>query len=771
MMKKTTIALSSAALTFLLSFAAQMPEKPPDVWLPFRFFVGQWEGRGEGQPGISHGRQEWQFVLGGKYLQIKNEARFDPHEKNPRGEVHEDWGFISYDRMRKAYVFRQFHVEGFVNQYVCPGPDADGKTFVFLSEAIENMPPGFKARLTYRILDDIRFEQTFDLAPPGREMACYSKGVMIRKGVPRPAAKERKKSLRTSPNYEASFSLDATSPFVPDGRHSLAEISCKVFFPSVTFEFDPEEDPLLGRCQVNADKGKGTFSKLILNDAQKGEERLSPGFLSARPLEFTAGLAIESEPMPEEEAALHSRTAPAKVRLSFWTEWEPTPIRWGSKFGSGSLPDLKIVFEVPFHELLQGKPFSVTVPHEGLHPEDKGYWKINFRPALKKKYPPNTLTAEEKAQGWRLLFNGRDFTNWRGVGSETIPERLWSVKDGMISKEDVPGGATLPDGQPVLGGDIITRETFLDFEFAFEWKVEKGANSGVKYNVDENLTSDGRPSRATLGFEYQVIDNIGFAEPLTPKQTAGSLYDLVPAAPGNAALPAGEWNRSRIVFQGTRIEHWLNGVKVVETDTASESFKTGLAGSKFAKIDGFARKKKGHISLQDHNGAYVFRSLKIREIPPKMEPQNADMVSTAEAGKRIGIIGLDTSHAPAFARIFNSRNASAEDYRGFRVVAAYPQGSRDIESSTSRVPGYTQDMREMKVEIVNSIPALLQKVDFVLLTSNDGRVHLEQALPVIEAGKPLYVDKPMAASLADVIAIFEAAEAKTMISNQRMPGF
>ena len=138
----------------------------------------------------------------------------------------------------------------------------------------------------------------------------------------------------------------------------------------------------------------------------------------------------------------------------------------------------------------------------------------------------------------------------------------------------------------------------------------------------------------------------------------------------------------------------------------------------------------------------------------------ADWISTVAPGKRIGIIGLDTSHAPAFARTYNAPDASAEDFRGFRVVAAYPQGSRDIEASTSRVAGYVREMRDMGIEIVESIAALLGKVDFVLLTSNDGRVHLEQALPVIEAGKPLYVDKPMAASLTDVIALFEAARAK-----------
>ncbi len=371
---------------------------------------------------------------------------------------------------------------------------------------------------------------------------------------------------------------------------------------------------------------------------------------------------------------------------------------------------------------------------------------------------PNTLTSEEQSLGWRLLFNGRDLADWRGVGSDTVPDRIWSVREGTIVREDAPVGEILPDGQPALGGDIITRETFLDFEFSFEWQVAKGANSGIKYNVDENLTSDGRPSRGTLGFEYQLIDDLTFPEPLTPKQKSGSLYDLEPATPGNAARPAGGWNSSRILFLGTRIEHWLNGVRVVAVDTASPPFQESLAESKFAKIEGFARKRQGHIALQDHNGAYAFRNLKVRELGRAHRSEG--WVGTAEAGKRVGLIGLDTSHAPAFTRSFNAQDASAEDFGGFRVVAAFPQGSRDIDSSTSRVAGYVREMLDMGVEIVDSIPALLQRVDCVLLTSNDGRVHLEQARPVIEAGKPLYIDKPMAASLADVIALFEAAREK-----------
>ncbi len=124
---------------------------------------------------------------------------------------------------------------------------------------------------------------------------------------------------------------------------------------------------------------------------------------------------------------------------------------------------------------------------------------------------------------------------------------------------------------------------------------------------------------------------------------------------------------------------------------------------------------------------------------------------------RVGVIGLDTSHAPAFAKLMNDSKAEA-DVAGCRIVAAYPQGSKDIESSTSRVPGYTQQFRDMGIEIVDSIPALLEKVDCVLLESNDGRPHLEQVLPVLKAGKRCFIDKPIAGSLADAVAIFDASQ-------------
>lgn len=124
---------------------------------------------------------------------------------------------------------------------------------------------------------------------------------------------------------------------------------------------------------------------------------------------------------------------------------------------------------------------------------------------------------------------------------------------------------------------------------------------------------------------------------------------------------------------------------------------------------------------------------------------------------RVGIIGLDTSHSVAFTKSLNSPGADPQ-FKGYRVVAAYPKGSNDIESSVKRIPGYTKEVKKLGVEIVSSVDELLKKVDFVLLETNDGRLHLEQATEVIKAGKRMFIDKPVAASLADVISIYAAAK-------------
>jgi hypothetical protein len=118
--------------------------------------------------------REYQLVLNGKFLQVQNQSIYDPQPKNPKGEIHEDWGMISYDKSRKQFVFRQFHVEGFVNQYVLTDLSPDGKIIVFTSEAIENIPAGWRARETYKIVNSDEFIEIFELAAPGKDFEVYS---------------------------------------------------------------------------------------------------------------------------------------------------------------------------------------------------------------------------------------------------------------------------------------------------------------------------------------------------------------------------------------------------------------------------------------------------------------------------------------------------------------------------------------------------------------------------------------------------------------------
>jgi hypothetical protein len=159
---------------------APAPEKAPDVWAPFRHFAGTWQGQGEGKGGISKGTLTFQFILGGHFLETKNQTLFPPQENNPKGQVHEDMGVFSYDQSRSCYVYRQFHGEGFVNQYICKKVLDEGRTFIFVSERLENLPPEMKARLTYKIMNPNEFQMTFDIAMPGADFECYSTGVMKR---------------------------------------------------------------------------------------------------------------------------------------------------------------------------------------------------------------------------------------------------------------------------------------------------------------------------------------------------------------------------------------------------------------------------------------------------------------------------------------------------------------------------------------------------------------------------------------------------------------
>jgi len=145
-----------------------------DPWGPFRFFLGEWSGSGKGEPGISRSDRDYSLVLHGRFIQIRNRAVYEPQEANPDGEVHEDLGLLGFDKLRGQYVLREFHVEGFVNQYLIDTTDSERGKIVMISEAIENIAPGWRARTTYETLSDDGFREEFDLAGPGKDWERYS---------------------------------------------------------------------------------------------------------------------------------------------------------------------------------------------------------------------------------------------------------------------------------------------------------------------------------------------------------------------------------------------------------------------------------------------------------------------------------------------------------------------------------------------------------------------------------------------------------------------
>jgi len=225
---------------------------------------------------------------------------------------------------------------------------------------------------------------------------------------------------------------------------------------------------------------------------------------------------------------------------------------------------------------------------------------------------PNSLTPAEHAAGWRLLFDGRTLTGWRGVGYDTVPTAHWVVVDGAIKKAD---------GRPLVGGDLMTVDSFGDFELSFEWKVTQGANSGVKYNVSEPMSlaqggagTQGGPTLSALGFEYQVLDDDRHEDGKLPSHRSAGLYDLIAPNDSKQLRPVGEWNRAQVVFRGNHGEHWLNGEKVVEFDLGTTRMDSVLAASKYKTIPGFGAKRRGHIVLQDHGDEVYYRGLKVRPL-------------------------------------------------------------------------------------------------------------------------------------------------------------
>lgn len=209
----------------------------------------------------------------------------------------------------------------------------------------------------------------------------------------------------------------------------------------------------------------------------------------------------------------------------------------------------------------------------------------------------NTLSDAEKKAGWTLLFDGTTSANWRGFKKDKFPDKGWSIQDGTIMVS--AGGG---------GGDICSDEEYGDFEFVCDFLVAKGANSGIMYRCSEDHTYPWE-----TGPEFQILDDANHQDGKKPQTRCGTLYDII-ANSADVARPAGEWNHARIVIKGTHREHWLNGIKVVDIDTAGDAYAAAHKASKWPGMKNYNTKSKGHICLQDHGDDVAFRNIKVKPL-------------------------------------------------------------------------------------------------------------------------------------------------------------
>ena len=247
--------------------------------------------------------------------------------------------------------------------------------------------------------------------------------------------------------------------------------------------------------------------------------------------------------------------------------------------------------------------------------------KVCFRNVRIHELEPNTLTEPEKADGWKLLWDGKTTAGWHKPQSDTFPEKSWHIADGVLT---VDQGWTNGEAEAQSGGDIISQEHYSNFELAADFKASRGCNSGIKIFVQPDISPidkvTGKPTAkgSAIGMEFQILDDDVHPDAKLGRngdRTEGSLYDLLPAPNDKKTMPIGAWNHARILSQGKHVEFWLNGEKTVECERGSAEFRDAVEKSKFKNIPNFGEWADGHILLQEHGSEVSFRNVKLRVLP------------------------------------------------------------------------------------------------------------------------------------------------------------
>ena len=252
----------------------------------------------------------------------------------------------------------------------------------------------------------------------------------------------------------------------------------------------------------------------------------------------------------------------------------------------------------------------------------------------------NTLTPQEIADGWKLLWDGKTTEGWRGAKIPTFPPNGWTIKDGVLSVHQNDGK------ESTNGGDIITSKKYRNFILKVDFKITPGANSGIKYFVDPELN---KGEGSAIGCEWQILDDKLHPDAkagVGGNRTLGSLYDLIPADRTSPDYHFDEtgWNTAMIIVNGNRVQHYLNDVKIVEYVRNTQQFNALVAFSKYANWPNFGNHKEGHILLQDHGDEVFFKNIKIKElIGGSMRPEIGERFKVGMAGFTFVNFDLDTT--------------------------------------------------------------------------------------------------------------------------------